>query len=101
MNKLSEYGFREDYDPNNRIIRQDKFIIDNDRYFISTVDLGINFSYDDEIPLYYETMIFKNDDWSGIYCRRYETREQALNNHNFIIENLKYLYCYEKLDYEN
>lgn len=29
MNKLSKYGFREDYDPNNRIIRQNKFMRKN------------------------------------------------------------------------
>ena len=95
MINYNEFGFREDYDPKNRIVAQDKIIIDNDEYFISTVDLGYNHSFIEEIELFYETMIFKNGDYSGIYQYRYETREQALKNHNWIIENMKCLYGYK------
>lgn len=95
MTKYNEFGFREDYDPKNKIVKQDKITIDNDEYFISTVDLGMNHSFIEGLELFYETMIFKNGDYSGIYQNRYETREQALYNHKLIIENMKCLYGYK------
>lgn len=58
-------------------------------YLVSTVDLGINHSFDD-IPLYYETMIFKKVngkiDYTDLYCERYTTEEQARTGHEKAIE---------------
>ena len=80
-------GFRRDYDPNNRIVRQDNIFFGKDKYFVSIVDLGIDMSMGIGKPLYYETMIFKNDDMHGIYQRRFNNRHEALNNHYYIIHN--------------
>ena len=42
-------------------------------------------------------MIFKNNDYNGIYERRYATREQALENHNLLVDNLSYFGGYDKV----
>ena len=86
--KNIRFGFREDYDPDKRIVKQDIIKIYNDEYFISTVDLGTNHSFIENYDEYFETMIFKNNDYNGIYERRYATREQALENHNLLVDNL-------------
>lgn len=90
--KNRKYGFREDYDPDNRIVKQDTIMINKDKYFISTIDLGIDFSFLEDYHVYFETMIFKNDNSSGIYQRRYSTREEALKNHIYLVENFSFLY---------
>lgn len=97
INYNKKFGFREDYDPYKRIISQDCFKINNDIYFISTIDLGYNMSFINELELYYETMIFKNENYQGIYQRRYSTREKALENHKNILTNCSYLYGFEYL----
>lgn len=82
------FGFREDFDWENRFMIKD-YIGD---YLVSTVDLGINHSFD-ETPLYYETMIFKIENgkvnYSDIYCDRYTTKEQALKGHKEAIKWLE------------
>ena len=47
---------------------------------ISTVKLPIDHGYGGK-PLWYETMIFKEGDWSDLYCDRYETKEEAVAGH--------------------
>lgn len=61
-------------------------------YLVSTVDLGINHSFN-EIPLYYETMIFKVIDgktnFNDLYCDRYTTEEQARVGHEKAIKYVR------------
>ena len=96
----NEYGFRKDYDPKKRIVAQHYFYLNDDKYFISTIDLGIDHSFLEEYPVYYETMIFEMTKNFGepIFMKRYETREEALNNHNIILENIEYLYNFNKIE---
>ena len=85
--------YRKDYDSNKRIVKQDKIKICNDEYFISTIDLGINFSCIKCRVEYFETMIFKNNNYDhAVYLRRYATRKEALKNHNLLVDNLKCFY---------
>lgn len=85
--------YRKDYDPNKRIVKQDKIKICNDEYFISTIDLGVNFSCIKGRVEYFETMIFRNNYYDrAIYLKRYATRKEALKNHNLLVDNLKCFY---------
>lgn len=81
--------FRSDFNENNRIVRQENIVIDGDPYFVSTVDLGIDHSFGDSRPLYYETMVFPNDSWDECYCKRYETREEAAEGHEKLIQDIR------------
>lgn len=91
MSKMdySKFGYREDYDPENRIVKQEYVTYKGKEYFISTVDLGMDHSFGLGEPLYYETMIFLKDSWTDLYCDRYTTREEALAGHNHVIESFK------------
>ncbi len=84
-----EFGFRKDYDEKNRIVKQEYVTYENNEYFVSTVDLGLNHQFGEGEPLYYETMIFLKDNYCDLYCDRYATREEALKGHNVIIEAFK------------
>lgn len=85
-NELNEYGFRKDFDWKTRFDLK----TDVGDYVVSTVDLGLDHSFGDGPPLYYETMIFKKKDdkinFSEIYCDRYSTEEQAIEGHKKAIE---------------
>lgn len=69
------------YDEN----RQAKKIVNQeyvDNYFISTIFLGINHSFNEGELTVFETMVFdKNDNGNDIYCTRCGTYEDALNHH--------------------
>lgn len=93
---LSKYGFRKDFDWNNRFDLKTQVGI----YEISTVDLGLNHQFIDGLPpLYYETMIFiKSDDFEErhseespfhYYQERYTTEEEAREGHKKAIEYVK------------
>ena len=93
---LSKYGFREGFNWENRF---DLKTIVGD-YEVSTVDLGLNHQFDDNLPpLYYETMIFiKSDDFEErhskespfhYYQERYSTEEEARIGHQKAIEYVK------------
>ena len=84
-NNLEVFGFRKDYNPNKRIVKQEYVTYKNKRYFVSTVDLGLNHRFGEGNPLYYETMIF-NAEHDCVYCDRYETREKAQKGHDEIIK---------------
>lgn len=91
-----QFGFRKDYDESNRNVKQENVTFENKEYWVSTVDLGLNHNFGEGNPLYYETMIFAVENgetnYHDLYCDRYETREEALKNHNEIIKNIgKYL----------
>lgn len=82
------YGFRDDFDWNNRFDLKTKV----GKYTVSTVDLGIDHSFGIGKPLYYETMIFKNIDGdvhSLDYQVRYSTEEEARIGHQKAIEYIK------------
>lgn len=87
--KLNKFGFREDFNYENRFHLMD--VVDG--YYISTTDLGLDHSFGFGPPLYYETMIFavkKNKiDWGDLYCERYTTEEQAKEGHKKAIEFVK------------
>ena len=74
---LSDFGYREDFDWNNRFDLKTEI----DDYLVSTVDLGLDHNFGEGEPLYYETMIFPKKDKQIIYleeyCERYSTEEQA------------------------
>jgi hypothetical protein len=94
-------GFRKDYNENNRIVKQEYISYNGKKYFVSTVDLGMNHQFGEGNPLYYETMIFGVDSNNNIdydlYCDRYETRKEALEKHNRIIS----LFENNKMIFEN
>lgn len=83
------YGFRDDFDWDNRFDLKTKF----NGYIVSTVDLGIDHSFGIGKPLYYETMIFKEVDGhiagSTGYQERYSTEEEARIGHQKAIEYVK------------
>lgn len=82
--------FREDFDWETRF---DLKTIVGD-YLVSTVDLGINHSFD-ETPLYYETMVFKRIngklDLHELFCERYTTEKQARKGHKLVVKYLEHL----------
>jgi len=89
---MNKYGFRDDFDFNNRFDLKTEV----GDYIVSTVDLGIDHSFGDGPPLYYETMIFKKDKDGKIvfggefdYQERYTTEEQAKIGHKLAIEYVK------------
>lgn len=85
---MRELGYREDFDPNNRIIKQDYFELGDRRYFMSTVDLGIDHSFFSDKPIYWETMIFDHtngENFGDLYQERYSSLEDAIANHERIL----------------
>lgn len=85
---MRELGYREDFDPNNRIIKQDYFELGDRRYFMSTVDLGIDYSFFSDKPIYWETMIFDHtngENFGDLYQERYSSLEDAIANHERIL----------------
>lgn len=88
-NELDEYGFRKDFDWDNRFDLKAEV----DGYLISTVDLGTDHSFGLGNPLYYETMIFAKEDkginFSDLYCERYTTEEEAIKGHEKIVKLVK------------
>jgi hypothetical protein len=80
--------FRADFNPNNRIVKQEHFEFEGNKYFISTVDLGLDHSFGGGSPLYFETMIFPDGKYE-LYCERYSTREESLEAHEKLMEDIK------------
>jgi hypothetical protein len=94
---MSKYGFRADFDENNRIVKQEVIEFEGREYFVSTVDLGLDHRFGEGSPLWYETMIFPNGTYSDEYCDRYETRGEALSSHEQLIQDINDG-KYEKVD---
>lgn len=87
---LTKYGFREGFSWENRFDLKTRV----GDYEVSTVDLGLNHQFNDDLPpLYYETMIFKVDNdkvnFRDLYCERYSTEEEARIGHQKAIEYVK------------
>lgn len=93
-NYLSKFGYRPGFDPDNRFLKQEYVEFDGHRFWVSTVDLGLDHSFRNGPPVYWETMIFAaghGDDinFSELYCDRYTSVESALAAHDVIIEAFK------------
>lgn len=56
---------------------------------VSTVFLGIDHSWYKDIPLLFETMVFKSDNLLNDYCRRYHTWDEAVAGHWAIVALIK------------
>lgn len=67
------------------ILRQERFA----EYFISTVWLGLDHSFESDRPIIFETMVFKNSE--GVEQIRYSTEAEALAGHERACEELKLL----------
>lgn len=87
------FGYREDYDRENKRIDDTIVNIGEKNYWVSTVDVGLDMSYDENPPLYWETMIFECDadgnvlSWSALYCNRYSSKEDAIDGHANAVKN--------------
>ena len=99
---------REDFNEKEKIVKRDKVTFKSDKYFVSTVDLGVNHQFGAGPPLWYETMIFKMDeedniDWTEMYCNRYTTKEEAKEGHEKVMDAFKNnqvkIYEHEDIDY--
>lgn len=57
---------------------------------VSTVFLGIDHNFGG-VPMLFETMVFLGDhgDTDDRYMRRYSTRQEALDGHELVVEELK------------
>ena len=88
QNNLEVYGFRKDYNPEKRIVKQEYITYNNKIYYVSTIDLGKDYSFGFGNPLYYETMIFNIQHNRVLYCVRYETRDEAQKGHDEIIKSI-------------
>lgn len=91
INRLS--GMRIDFDPNNRRVASTDVIFNGKEYWVSTVDLGIDYSFGDEYPVYWETMIFDKPEAGAtprsLYCDRYASKEEAESMHNRIVKSFE------------
>lgn len=96
MNNVDKYilkrcGYREDYDHENRFDLKTKVEYKGETYIVSTIDLGIDHNFGMGKPLYYETMIFlenedyKNNEFSDFQLR-YSTEEEARISHENIVK---------------
>lgn len=75
-------------DTKQRVVQQDHI----GDIFVSTVFLGLDhaFVYDDvHEPVLWETMIFKDTDWSGDFQRRYTSLNDAIAGHMEAVEMVK------------
>lgn len=92
---LSKFGYRQGFDPDNRFLKQEYVEFDGHRFWVSTVDLGLDHSFGSGLPIYWETMIFAvgdNDNdisFHELYCDRYTSVKSALASHDAIIEAFK------------
>ena len=65
-----------------RFIKQET--LDNGKW-ISTVWLGTDHSFGGDVPLIFETMVFK-DSWDEIDMERYSTEEDAIKGHDALVK---------------
>jgi hypothetical protein len=85
---LTRFGYRADFDENDRIVKQEYIEFEGKKHFVSTVDLGLNHRFGAGEPLWYETMIFEGEDRQDLYCDRYTTKEEALAAHEKLVEDI-------------
>jgi len=53
--------------------------------WVSTVWLGLDHGFGGGLPLIFESMVFGPDDMVDLDCRRYATKEQALQGHDELV----------------
>jgi len=75
---------RADFDPW-RVARTD---LEN-RYWVSTVFLGLDHNYGDGPPLLFETMVFQGDGFVDEYCERCSTWDEAVVMHAEVVEKFR------------
>ena len=94
-NEGNVFGFREDFNWETRFDLKTQV----GNYKVSTVDLGIDHNIWGNKPLYYETMIFSDneDNQFEYYQERYATEEEARKGHE---KAIKYIKEHMKVDYE-
>jgi hypothetical protein len=85
---MSKFGFRADFDHNNKVVKQEDIKFEGATYRVSTVDLGLDHSFGGGKPLWYETMIFPESDYTDMYCDRYTTREEAQTAHEQLVQDI-------------
>ncbi len=57
---------------------------------ISTIFLGLDHRLGgDGPPLLFETMVFREGDWTDLECQRYEHYEEALAGHSAIVQDVR------------
>jgi len=55
---------------------------------VSSVRLSVDYGWDGK-PLWYETMVFRDGDWSDLACERYETEDEARAGHTAMCERVR------------
>ena len=59
-------------------------------YLVSTVFLGLDHGWGEGKPLWFETMVFNQEDpREDVFCERYETWDEAVEGHRQIVEEWK------------
>jgi hypothetical protein len=98
---LSEWCKQQfgEWDRRKRVVNQETV---GDRYWVSTVFLGLDHGVMDARPLWFEAMIFDNygrDEQYGyrpkIYCERYSTMDEAKRGHLVAVDHAKKLLANE------
>lgn len=56
---------------------------------VSTVWLGLNHGFLSEDIEIFETMVFPEEEWSDLYCKRYTTEEEAIAGHAAVVQLVK------------
>lgn len=70
-----------------KIVKQE--LTDNERYWVSTVWLGLNHNFTAGTPIIFETMVFdENSETQGenMDVERYSTEEEAIEGHKRMFE---------------
>lgn len=77
----------------NKIIKQEDVIVGDKKYWVSTVFLGLNYTWGDGEPTLFETMVFDRTEdpksWGDVDMERYSTKEDALKGHEKMVNSLK------------
>lgn len=79
---------RPDFDMQNALVARNIITFEGKDYMVSTVYLGIDHSFGEGSPLYYETMIFPAGTYNDTYQKRYTDRETAYESHNRLINDI-------------
>lgn len=70
----------------NRVVKQETL---PNGLRVSTVFLGVDYSFGAGPKLWFETMVFPKDDFGDLYVDRYTTWEEAENGHKYIVKKWK------------
>lgn len=70
-------------------VGKDNLENDGKDFYISTIKLATDHSYGNGPPLWFETLVIMNGDWSGAYQNRYTTEEEARQGHEQVLGMIK------------